>query len=306
MSWSPTPATTTTAPTATAPPPATGPAPGPGGGLAGLAGLARLARDTWILTRRSLARIRNQPETLSDVTAQPVMFVLLFAYVFGSAINLGGPFNGTADYREYLIGGLFGFTAIGTMAGTAVGMTADMESGLVDRLRSLPISRAAVLAGRTVSDLFTNMIGLAVTAATGLAVGWRIHTGPADVLAAVGLVVLLSFAVSWAGVCLGMLFRSPEGAQGGGFLIFLPLMFVSNAFVPTDRMPVWLRTFANWNPVSAVAASCRNLFGNPNPASSVGAWPMQHPEVYAVLWALGIVVVFAPLAVHMFRRKAMR
>jgi ABC-2 type transport system permease protein len=291
---------TTTAPTATPTTPAAGPAPGPGGGL------ARPARETWFLTRRSQARIRNQPEMLTDVTIQPVMFTLLFAYVFGSAINLGGPFDGTAAYREYLIGGLFAFTVIGTMAGTAVGMTADMEAGLIDRFRSLPISRAAVLIGRTVADVLTNMLGLAITAATGLAVGWRIHTGPVDVLAAVGLVVLLSFAVSWAGVCLGLLFRSAEGAQGGGFLIFLPLMFVSNAFVPTAGMPAWLRAFADWNPVSAVAASCRSMFGNPNPASSVNAWPMQHPELYSVLWALGVVAVFGPLAVHMYRTKSRR
>jgi ABC-2 type transport system permease protein len=267
-------------------------------------GLAQLAKETWVLTRRSLARIRNQPETLSDVTIQPVMFTLLFAYVIGSGINLGGPFGGTGAYHEYLIAGLFGLTVIGTMASTAVGMTADMETGLIDRFRSLPISRAAVLAGRTLSDLLTNVIGLAVTAVTGLAVGWRVHTGPADFLAALGLILLFSFAVSWTGVCLGMVFRSAEAAQQLGFVVFLPLGFVSNAFVPTSGMPSWLQTVANWNPVSAVAASCRNLFGNPNPASSIGAWPMQHPELYALLWALGVLAVFGPLAVHLYHRKS--
>jgi ABC-2 type transport system permease protein len=292
------PTATTTALVRFATNPATGPAPGPGGGL------ARLARETWILTRRSLTRIRNEPETLSDVTIQPVMFTLLFAYVFGSAINLGGPFGGTAAYHEYLIAGLFGLTVIGTLAGTAVGMTADMETGLIDRFRSLPISRSAVLAGRTVSDLVTNVLGLAVTAATGLAIGWRIHTGPVDALAALGLVLLLSYAVSWAGVCMGMVFRSAEAAQQAAFIIFLPLGFVSNAFVPTSGMPGWLQAFANWNPVSAAAASCRNLFGNPNPASSIDAWPMQHPEAYTVLWAIGVVAVFAPVAVYLYRRRA--
>ena len=292
------PIATTTAPVRSATNPATGPAPGPGGGL------SRLARETWILTRRSLTRIRNEPESLSDVTIQPVMFTLLFAYVFGSAINLGGPFGGTAAYHEYLIAGLFGLTVIGTLAGTAVGMTADMETGLIDRFRSLPISRSAALAGRTVSDLVTNVLGLAVTAATGLAIGWRIHTGPADVLAALGLVLLLSYAVSWAGVCMGMVFRSAEAAQQAAFIIFLSLGFVSNAFVPTSGMPGWLQAFANWNPVSTAAASCRNLFGNPNPASSIDAWPMQHPEVYTVLWAIGVVAVFAPVAVYLYRRTA--
>jgi ABC transporter DrrB family efflux protein len=290
--------TTTTAPAATADSPATGSAPRPGGGLAGL------PRETWVLTCRSLARIRNEPATLSDVTVQPVMFTLLFAYVIGSAVDLGGPFDGTAAYHEYLIAGLFGLTVIGTLAGTAVGMTADMETGLIDRFRSLPISRSAVLAGRTVSDLATNVLGLAVTAVTGLAIGWRVHTGPADVLAALGLVLLLSYAISWAGVCLGMVFHSAEATQQAAFIIFLPLGFVSNAFVPTSGMPAWLQTFANWNPVSAAAASCRNLFGNPNPAASLTAWPMQHPEAYTALWAVGMVAVFAPLAVHLYRRNA--
>jgi ABC-2 type transport system permease protein len=293
------PATTITSPTATATAPATGPAPGPGGGL------ARVARETWVLTRRSLARIRNQPEALTSVTIQPVLFVLLFAYVFGSAINLGGPFSGTSDYHEYLIAGVFGLSAAATMLGTAVGMAADMETGLIDRFRSLPISGTTVLAGRTAADLLTNVLGMTVVAATGLAIGWRIHTGPGDVVAAVGLILLFSFAVSWAGVCLGMMFRGAETTQQVvGFIVYFPLVFLSNAFVPTAGMPAWLQAVANWNPMSAMAASCRSLFGNPNPASSIGAWPMQHPELYTVLSSLGFVAIVAPLAVHLYRRRA--
>lgn len=257
--------------------------------------------DTWILAKRSLARIRNEPATLSDVTIQPIAFVLLFTYVFGSAIQVSG--TGSVSYHEFLIAGMFGMTAVGTITGTSVALTADMETGLIDRFRSLPISRAAVLAGRAVADLATNLLGLAILAATGLLVGWRVHTSAVHVLAAVGLVVLFSFAVIWIGVTLGMLFKSTEAAQQLGFLMFLPLTFVSNAFVPADGMPTVLRIFAQWNPISAIAAACRNQFGNPNPAASSDVWPMAHPELAVVVWSVLILAVFAPLAVHLYRNK---
>jgi ABC-type multidrug transport system permease subunit len=167
------------------------------------------------------------------------------------------------------------------------------------------MSRAAVLAGRTVADLLTQMIGVVVVCGVGLAIGWRVHTGPGDVLAALGLALLVGYAFSWAGACLGMVLRSPEAAQQLGFILFLPLTFISNAFVPTQGMPAWLRTVANWNPLSALAASCRHLFGNPNPAAAVHVWPMQHPELAVVLWAAGIIAVFAPLSVRLYRRKAL-
>jgi ABC transporter DrrB family efflux protein len=258
-------------------------------------------RDTIVLTKRSLARIINEPETLMDVTIQPVIFVLLFAYVFGSAIHIPGGGN----YHEYLIGGMLGMGLAGTFPGTAVGLVTDMSTGLIDRFKSLPMSRAAVLAGRTVADLLTQMIGVVVVCGVGLAIGWRVHTGPGDVLAALGLALLVGYAFSWAGACLGMVLRSPEAAQQLGFILFLPLTFISNAFVPTQGMPAWLRTVANWNPLSALAASCRHLFGNPNPAAAVHVWPMQHPELAVVLWAAGIIAVFAPLSVRLYRRKAL-
>lgn len=266
---------------------------------------SRLSRAVWavrnveVLTRRSLARVKREPELLSQVTIQPIMFVLLFAYVFGSAIHVGG-----GSYHEYLVGGMFGTALSGTAPGTAVAITKDMSTGLVDRFRSLPMSRSAVLAGRTLADLLTQVLGLAVTAAVGLAIGWRVHTGPADVIAAVALTLLFGYAMSWAGACLGMALRSPEAAQQLGFVAFLPLLFVSNAFVPTQGMPPGLRTIANWNPISAIAAAARHLFGNPNPASQIHSWPMQHPELAVVVWSLGMIAVFAPLAVRLYRRKA--
>jgi ABC-2 type transport system permease protein len=257
--------------------------------------------DTLVLTGRSLARIRREPETLSNVTIQPVLFVLLFAYVFGGAISLPGG----GSYHEYLIGGMLGMGLAATAPGTAVAMVSDMTTGLVDRFRSLPMSRAAVLAGRTLADLLTQILGVAVTAAVGLAIGWRVHAPIGHVLAAFGLALLFGYAFSWAGACLGMVLRSPEAAQQSGFILFLPLTFVSSAFVPTQGMPGWLQTVANWNPMSALAAAARQLFGNPNPAATVQAWPMQHAPLAVITWSAALLLVFAPLAVHLYRRKSL-
>ena len=217
--------------------------------------------DVRVLAQRSLARIVREPETLMDVTIQPIVFVLLFAYVFGSAIAIPGG----GSYREYLIGGMLGMGLAGTAPGTAVALVTDMSTGLIDRFRSLPMSRAAVLAGRTLADLLTQALGALVVAGVGLAIGWRIHTGVADTLAAFGLALLLGYAFTWAGACLGMALRSPEAAQQLGFILFLPLTFVSNAFVPTQGMPGWLQAVANWNPLSALAAACRHLLREPGP-----------------------------------------
>jgi ABC-2 type transport system permease protein len=260
-------------------------------------------KDSWVLCRRSIARIAREPEQLSDVTIQPVIFVLLFVYVFGSAIHLGG---GDGSYHQYLISGMFGMTMAGSAPGTAVGLTTDMASGLIDRFRSLPMARSAVLAGRTLADLSTQLLGLAVLVATGLAVGWRIHNGVGDALVALGLSLLFAFAMTWAGACAGMVLRSAETAQALGFIVFLPLGFVSNAFVPTEGMPAPLRDFANWNPVSALAATCRDLFGGGNPASAVQVWPMQHPELAVLAWSVGLIAVFAPTAVWLYRRKVIK
>jgi ABC-2 type transport system permease protein len=255
--------------------------------------------DVWVLTKRSIARIRREPETLSEVTIQPVMFVLMFAYVFGGAISLPGG----GSYHEYLIGGMLGMGLAQTAPGTAVAVVSDMSTGLIDRFRSLPMSRAAVLTARTIADLLTQMIGAAVVACVGLAIGWRIHNGAGDAIEAFALALLFGYAFTWAGVCLGMVLRSPEAAQQSGFVIFLPLTFISSAFVPTQGMPGWLQPVAEWNPMSSLAAATRQLFGNPNPAAAVHAWPAQHAELAVVCWSLAMLAVFAPLAVHLYRTK---
>jgi len=256
--------------------------------------------DVWVLTKRSIARIRREPETLSEVTIQPVMFVLMFAYVFGGAINIPGG----GSYHEYLIGGMLGMGLAQTAPGTAVAVVSDMSTGLIDRFRSLPMSRAAVLTARTIADLLTQMIGAAVVAGVGLAIGWRVHTSAGDVIEAFALALLFGYAFTWAGVCLGMVLRSPEAAQQTGFVIFLPLTFISSAFVPTQGMPGWLQPIAEWNPLSSLAAACRELFGNPNPAAAVQVWPAQHPELAVLCWSAAMLLVFAPLAVHLYRSKA--
>jgi ABC-2 type transport system permease protein len=259
-----------------------------------------LISDVAVLTRRILARIVREPETLMDVTIQPILFVLMFAYVFGGAI----PLPGGGSYHEYLVGGMLAMGLAMTAPGTAVALVTDMSSGLIDRFRSLPTARSAVLAGRTIADLVTQVIGAIVVAGVGLAIGWRIHSSVADAAAAFGLALLFGYAFTWVGACLGMVLRSPEAAQQMGFVLFLPLTFVSNAFVPTQGMPGWLQAVANWNPMSALAAASRELFGNPNPAASVQAWPMQHPELAVIGWSALLLAVFAPLAVHLYRRKA--
>jgi ABC transporter DrrB family efflux protein len=259
-----------------------------------------LISDVAVLTRRILARIAREPETLMDVTIQPILFVLMFAYVFGGAI----PLPGGGSYHEYLVGGMLAMGLAMTAPGTAVALVTDMSSGLIDRFRSLPTARSAVLAGRTIADLVTQVIGAVVVAGVGLAIGWRIHSSVADAAAAFGLALLFGYAFTWTGACLGMVLRSPESAQQLGFVLFLPLTFVSNAFVPTQGMPGWLQAVANWNPMSALAAASRELFGNPNPAASVQAWPMQHPELAVVAWSAALLLIFAPLAVHLYRRKS--
>src|SRR5271170_3384480 len=263
--------------------------------------LSHFVTDVWVLTKRSIARIRREPETLADVTFQPVIFILMFAYVFGGAIALLGGGN----YHEYLIGGMLGMGLAQTAPGVAVALVTDMHTGLIDRFRSLPMSRWAVLAARSVAELLTQMISTVVVVGVGLAIGWRVHTNAADVIAAFALALLFGYAFTWAGICLGMVLRSPEAAQQTGFLIFLPLTFISSAFVPIQGMPGWLQPIAEWNPMSALAAACRELFGNPNPAASIQSWPMQHPELAVICWSVVMLGVFAPLAVRQFRRKVL-
>ncbi|SEG93586.1 ABC transporter efflux protein, DrrB family [Actinacidiphila yanglinensis] len=261
--------------------------------------ISQMVSDTVVLTRRNLVRTLSEPESLIDVTLTPVVFTLLFAYVVGGAIALP---NGVS-YHDYLVPGMFAMTMASASTGTAAAVNTDMANGIIDRFRSLPMSRAGVLAGQSIADLLTTIIAVVVLAATGLAIGWRVHTDFGHAAAAFGLILLFAYALNWAMSCLGMVFRSAEGVQQFGVLMMLGLTFVSSAFVPTSGMPAWLRNVANWNPLSALAAALRQLFGNPNPAHTVDAWPLQHPVVATICYSVGMIVIFAPLAVRLYRTR---
>jgi ABC transporter DrrB family efflux protein len=249
------------------------------------------------VTRRNLSHIRRVPEKLLDVTLQPVIFVLLFSYVFGSAIQVPGGGN----YREYLLPGIFAQSVAFLAITTAVGVADDMAKGLIDRFRSLPMARSAVLVGRALADLTHSILGIAVMSVCGLIVGWRAHEGLGKMLAGFGILLLFGFAMIWVGTFIGLIVRATETAQVIGFVALFPLTFLANTFVPTQGMPVVLRTIADWNPLSATVAACRELFGNPGAAYTGSAWPLHHPITASIGFSLVLLVIFAPLAVYRYR-----
>jgi ABC-2 type transport system permease protein len=264
-------------------------------------GLVRVLRDGGVVTWRNLLNVRRNPEWLMAATVQPIMFVLLFAYVFGG--SLGG-----SAYREFLMAGIFTQTVAFNSAFTTIGMANDLQKGIIDRFRSLPMSRIAVILGRTSSDLLINALGLVVMSACGLIVGWRIHGGFLDAVAAYSLLLAFAFAMSWTGALIGLVARSVEVAQSAGFIWMFPVTFISSAFISAENLPGPLRAFATWNPITTVADACRRLFGNPNPPNlpAVTGWAADHAAGYSVLCAVAIIAVFMPLAVARYRRVASR
>jgi ABC transporter DrrB family efflux protein len=252
---------------------------------------------------RNLIHIRRMPEMLLDVTIQPVMFVLLFAYVFGGSIAIAG-----SSYREFLLPGIMAQTMIFSAAVVAIGLNNDLSKGIVDRFKSLPISRSSVLIGRSISSLIHSSIGIVVMALTGLMIGWRIRDGLVDAVLGFVLLVVFGFSMIWLGIWVGSLMRSVEAVQGFMFTVMFPLTFVANTFAPTDTMPTWLRVVAEWNPVSSLTAGCRQLWGNPvgsvTSADAHAQLPLQHPVVASLLWSVAFTAVFAPLAVSAFRRRS--
>jgi len=258
-----------------------------------------ILRDVWVLTARNITHIRREPLQLSDVTVQPVLFTLLFASVLRAGVVL--PHNGS--YDAFAIAGLLALNLTTSSMGTAVGLSTDLASGAIDRFRTLPIWRPAVLAGRSLADLLTAALCATIVALMGLVIGWRPEDGATRMLAGFGLFLLFSYALSWACACLGIVSKGPESAQGLGLIVLFPLAFVSNAMVPTQHMPTVLRVIADWNPVSAVTAAARQLWGNPNPSAAIAAWPMQHPVAASLLWSVAILLAFAPLAAVLYRRR---
>ena len=256
-------------------------------------------RDVAVMSGRNLIHIAREPLRLSDATVQPVLFTLLFIYVLGAGLVL--PDHGS--YREFAIAGLLAMNLVTSAIGTAVGLSDDLGSGVIDRFRTLPMWKPAVLVGRSLSDLLTACLCALIVVATGLVIGWRPHADAAHVLAGFAIFLLFSYALSWGCACIGLLSRDAESSQGIGLVILFPLAIVSDALVPTQRMPAVVRAIANWNPVSAVTAAGRHLFGNPNPAATVHAWPLQHPVLASVIWSAALLAVFAPVATRLYRTR---
>jgi ABC-2 type transport system permease protein len=254
--------------------------------------------DVWALTRRNLIHVAREPMQLSDVTVQPILFTLLFIYVFGSGIPISG-----GSYKDFALAGLLTLNLTTSTIGTAVGLSTDLHEGVIDRFRTLPMWRAAILVGRSISDVLSATVCVIIVALTGLAIGWRADASLPSVIGGFAIALFFSYSLSWAAACFGLNSKGPESAQSLGFIFLFPLAFISNSLVPTAGMPGWLQAIANWNPVSAVTAAARHMFGNPNPSAAVNAWPMQHPVEAALIWSVAIIVVCAPLAAYFFRKR---
>ncbi|MFD3549642.1 ABC transporter permease [Streptomyces sp. NPDC058655] len=262
-------------------------------------GLVQGVSDSLVIAKRNLIRMSRIPEMVIFGLIQPIMFVVLFSYVFGGSMMIGGS-TSAVDYRNFLMAGIFAQTVTFATAGAGAGIADDMHKGLIDRFRSLPMARGAVLTGRTLADLVQTALTLVVLAIVALLVGWRIHEGIPKALAGFALLLLLGYAFSWIGALIGLSVRTPEAATSGGLIWLFPVTFISNAFVPTENMASWLQPIAEWNPFSATVQACRELFGNPGVSTS-DAWPMVHPVWASLIWSVLIVVVFRTLAVRKYR-----
>jgi ABC-2 type transport system permease protein len=259
-----------------------------------------LLHDTWVIARRGLIHMKRQPEALSDATIQPVMFVLLFAYVFGGAISVPGG----GSYREFLMGGIMAQTLVFSAFGVAMSIANDRKNQAVDRFRSLPIARGAVLGGHAVANVFKALLPISIMSVTGLLIGWRIRGSLLDAVGAYVLMVAFSFAMIWIGVLLGSLVATPEGVTGIAFAALFPITFVASTFVPVAKMPGPLKVVAQWNPTTTLADALRELFGNPNtPVAPGDPWSVAHPVAYTWIWVVGVIVVAAPLAVRVYQRS---
>ena len=262
-------------------------------------GVRQAMSDSLVITGRNLKRIPRIPELAIFAIIQSIMFVLLFAFVFGGAIPLQG-YDGPNAYREYLLPGIFVQTIVFAAATVAIGMCDDINKGIIDRFRSLPMSRSAVLIGRTFSEVVYNAGILVVLMVAGLAVGWSVHTDVVNFLAGVALLLAFAYAMAWLGVWLGVVVPTVEVAQQVSFTVLFPITFISGVFVPIYTMPDWLQPIAYWNPVTTLASSLRNLWGNPNPQIGDN-FPTQNPILVTIVWIVVFIAVFGPLGVRRYR-----
>ncbi|HEX8094952.1 ABC transporter permease [Jatrophihabitans sp.] len=258
--------------------------------------------DGAIVAKRNLIKIKRVPDLLVFSTISPIMFILLFAYVFGSAIEVRG-----TNYREFLIPGIFAQTVIFGATLTGTGMADDIKKGIIDRFRSLPMSRSAVLIGRTGSDVANNLLIITVMSLTGLLVGWRIRSSVGEAIGGFLLLLVFAYAISWIMAWVGLIVPSVEVVNNASFVVIFPLTFIANTFVPTDNFPAPLKFVANWNPVSSVTQAARDLFGNT--AADVPApdyWSLRHPVVYTLAWVVLLLLIFIPLSVRQYKKAASR
>ncbi len=261
--------------------------------------MSRVLTDGWVVTQRNLIKIKRVPEVLIWVLMSPIMFVLLFGFVFGGAVDAGSDLS----YREFLLAGIFAQTVVFGATFSGASLAEDMTKGIIDRFKSLPMSRSAVLIGRTAADIVYNVLSLIVMALTGLAVGWRAHEGVLPMVGGFGLLLLFGYAISWVMAYVGLIVPSVDVVNNASFMVIMPLTFVSNAFVPLQSFSGILRHVVEWNPVSALTQAARDLFGNiPSGMPASDAWSMQHPAAYTLLWVVLIMIVFVPLSVRQYAR----
>lgn len=266
--------------------------------------LVIVCTDSVTIAKRNVIKIKRVPDVLIFSTLSPIMFVLLFAYIFGSAIEVPGMSGG---YREFLIAGIFAQSVVFGATFTGLGLAEDMQKGIIDRFRSLPMAPSAVLVGRTISDVVINVVSLVVMSVTGYVVGWRIRGSLLDAVLAYVLLLLFAYAISWIMAVVGLLVRAPEVFNNASFMVIFPLTFLANTFVPLENLPTALRVFAEWNPVSAVTQATRDLFGNTSPmAPKSDAWSMQHPVATTLAWVVIILALFIPLALRQYKRTVSR
>ena len=265
--------------------------------------IGQVVADGAVVAKRNVIKIKRVPEVLVFVLLSPIMFVLLFAYVFGGSIDVPGG----GSYREFLIAGIFAQTVLFGATFTGAGIAEDMQKGIIDRFKALPMSRSAVLVGRTASDVIYNVLSVAIMALTGLLVGWRIRTSVLDALLGFALLLLFAYAFSWVMAYVGLLVPSVEVVNNASFMVIFPLTFIANTFVPSDDLPGPLQTFAEWNPISTVTQAARELFGNIPPGTpEPTAWPLQNPVLYTFIWIVVIIAIFAPLSVRLYQRTSKR
>jgi ABC-2 type transport system permease protein len=254
--------------------------------------------DSLVFAGRNIEHIRQIPEKLLDVTIQPLMFVLLFAYVFGGAIAVKG-----GNYREYLIGGILVQSLAFGLTGPATAIASDLSEGVIDRFRSLPAKRSAYLAGHYLAEMGGLALSIVVLLTAGFLVGWRPHADVTHVTGSLLLLVLFASAMIWIGTWVGLTVRAADAVMGIGFVIVFPLTFLSNAFVPINSLPSVLQQIAAWNPVSVVVQAVRQMFGNPTAPLTVHSWPLEHAQVAAFLYCILILAVAVPASLRRYRAR---